>query len=187
MMLERSVSCGHVAKTAIRRLVKQRIAVMSVEEQRRESAAVCRLVLQHEAVQRARRVALYAAMDGREVDLSEAAAVLARQGKEVLLPRIRLDDTMDFARAQRMGLHAMGFAQPGESEESAQPEVVVCPGRAFDAAGHRVGWGKGYYDKALAALGSDVAVLGACFRCQLFEEVPHDPHDHPMRAVLHEH
>jgi 5-formyltetrahydrofolate cyclo-ligase len=186
MMLERAVSFGHIAKTAIRRLVKQRIAAMSSDEQRRESAAVCRLVLQHEAVKRARRVALYAAMDGREVDLSEAAAALVRQGKEVLLPRIRSDDSMDFARAQQMGRHAMGFEQPDERGESVEPDVVVCPGRAFDREGHRVGWGKGYYDKALAALGKDVAVLGVCFRCQLFDEVPHDPHDHPMRAVLHE-
>lgn len=185
-MLQRAFSTGHVAKTALRQLVKQRIAAMSGEEQRNEAALVCAQLLREEAVVRAGRVALYAAMEGRELDLAAAAAALERQGKQVLLPRLRPDGEMDFAAAEAGERHAMGFRQPGPAAAAAVPEVVVCPGRAFDAAGHRVGWGRGYYDRALRLL-PGVPTIGVCFACQVFEEVPHEPHDQPMDRVLHKH
>ncbi len=150
---------------------------------------MCAQLLREEAVQHARRVALYAAMEGRELDLAAAAAALARQGKEVLLPRLLPDGEMDFAPAggcSEHEVHAMGFLQPGAAAAAALPEVVVCPGRAFDAAGHRVGWGRGFYDRALRRL-PGVPTIGVCFGCQMFDEVPHEPHDEPMGKVLHKH
>jgi 5-formyltetrahydrofolate cyclo-ligase len=49
-----------------------------------------------------------------------------------------------------------------------------------------MGWGRGYYDRALRRL-PGVPTIGVCFSCQVFEEVPHEPHDQPMGKVLHTH
>ena len=62
-------------------------------------------------------------------------------------------------------------------------ELVVVPGMAFDKQGHRLGRGKGYYDRLLPKL-TNAYKLGVCFPYQYIEEVPTDEHDIRMDEVL---
>jgi 5-formyltetrahydrofolate cyclo-ligase len=61
--------------------------------------------------------------------------------------------------------------------------VAICPGLAFDRRGFRLGYGGGYYDRWLAAHPGVIAI-GACHEDALLDEVPADPHDHPMALVV---
>ena len=62
--------------------------------------------------------------------------------------------------------------------------LAIIPGMAFDCIGHRLGRGKGYYDRLLPRL-SHAYKLGLCFPFQLLdEEIPHETHDFLMDAVL---
>jgi 5-formyltetrahydrofolate cyclo-ligase len=63
-------------------------------------------------------------------------------------------------------------------------EVVLVPGVAFDRTGHRLGHGQGYFDRFLDTLPADIPVIGLCFDFQLVAALPHEPHDHPVDAVL---
>jgi 5-formyltetrahydrofolate cyclo-ligase len=56
------------------------------------------------------------------------------------------------------------------------------PGVAFDAKGHRLGRGRGYYDRFLRTL--TVQTIGVCFDFQKVDEVPFDKYDIPVDKVI---
>jgi 5-formyltetrahydrofolate cyclo-ligase len=62
----------------------------------------------------------------------------------------------------------------------------MVPGVAFDREGGRTGHGKGYYDKLLQHARPDAPLVALAFECQLFPEIPMQPHDIFMDAVVTE-
>lgn len=63
--------------------------------------------------------------------------------------------------------------------------IAFIPGMAFDRTGHRLGRGKGYYDRLLARPEMAHAVkVGVCFDFQLLDEVPAEPHDCMMDSLI---
>lgn len=64
----------------------------------------------------------------------------------------------------------------------ASVDCAIIPGMAFDAQGHRLGRGRGYYDRFLAQA-ADVYKLGLCFPFQLVEAVPCEATDVAMDRV----
>lgn len=69
-----------------------------------------------------------------------------------------------------------------------EPEVVIVPLVGFDARGYRLGYGGGFYDRTLERLRSRGATLawGFAFAAQEVAEVPIEPTDQPLDAVLTE-
>jgi len=65
-------------------------------------------------------------------------------------------------------------------------QLLLVPGLAFAADGHRLGYGKGFYDAVLAALGPDVEVLGVGFELQRCDRVPAGPLDRPVMGLASE-
>ncbi len=69
-------------------------------------------------------------------------------------------------------------------------DVALVPGMAFDAAGHRLGRGKGYYDRFLSSHLSSLnshpspLLIGVCFPFQRVAEVPSEEHDVLMDEVI---
>jgi 5-formyltetrahydrofolate cyclo-ligase len=68
--------------------------------------------------------------------------------------------------------------------ESRYDEITLAliPGMAFDAEGHRLGRGKGYYDRLLPRL-SRAYKMGVCFPFQMVDAVPSEPHDQKVDEV----
>ncbi len=71
-----------------------------------------------------------------------------------------------------------GPLDPGELD------VVVVPGVAFTATGHRLGQGGGHFDRFLPRLRSGCLRVGVCYREQLVDDVPSEPHDVVLDAVV---
>jgi 5-formyltetrahydrofolate cyclo-ligase len=65
-------------------------------------------------------------------------------------------------------------------------DVALIPGVAFDRRGARLGAGKGYYDKLLQNARPDTLLVGAAFECQVFDQLPMEPHDILMDRVITE-
>lgn len=139
--------------------------------------------------QRPKRVALFASI-ADEIDTAPLFALLRNDGVEVVLPRVRAVDTsLDFVLVDDLNDLVPGpfrLLEPrGPAVPLASVDIVVVPGLAFDASGARLGYGAGYYDRAL----SDFAgrTLGYCFRFQLVDAgIPVGPHDRPMTAIATE-
>jgi 5-formyltetrahydrofolate cyclo-ligase len=62
-------------------------------------------------------------------------------------------------------------------------DLVVVPALAIDGAGHRLGYGRGYYDQTLVRTVNAVTV-GVAFDFQLIAEVPIEAHDVPVAWVV---
>jgi 5-formyltetrahydrofolate cyclo-ligase len=63
--------------------------------------------------------------------------------------------------------------------------VPLC---AFDRRAHRLGYGRGYYDRALAALAARGPVLsiGLAFAAQEVDRVPTEAHDQGLDYIVTE-
>ena len=137
-------------------------------------------------------VAGYWPLEG-ELDPRPALQRLAAAGHSLALPRMA-------GRAAPLAFHAWrwgepllpgGFAvmQPDPRQPQVAPQVVLVPLLAFDARGHRLGYGKGYYDRTLRALRATRGApraLGLGFALQEVPEVPAALYDEPLDAVVTE-
>lgn len=132
-------------------------------------------------------VMLYSALSD-EVPTQALMDFLVEQGKTVLLPRVINDTDMELRRYTGPGdLHkgAYGILEPsGEVFTDYQLiDVAIIPGMAFDKEGHRLGRGKGYYDRFLSAV-PNLYKIGVCFSWQIVDSVPSDAHDVVMDEVI---
>ena len=123
-----------------------------------------------------------------EVDIRPLIDQLVAEGKTVVLPKVTGDETMELRRyASRADLQEGAFhiLEPiGDVfEDYAKIDVALIPGMAFDAAGHRLGRGKGYYDRFLASCHLPLKI-GVCFPFQRVAEVPSEVHDIIMDEVI---
>lgn len=78
-----------------------------------------------------------------------------------------------------------GIAQPPESAVEADPDVLLVPLLAADPLCHRLGQGKGHYDRALAALGARKTfhAIGLAWDVQIVDRVPREEWDVALHAV----
>ena len=67
-----------------------------------------------------------------------------------------------------------------------QIDVVLVPGLAFDPHGNRLGHGKGYYDRFLRRLPSDILSIGLAFDEMIRDQIPHDENDCPVKIIVTE-
>lgn len=127
-----------------------------------------------------------------EMDIRPLMAALADRGARLCLPAILDRTTIVFRELVRgAAMVDMGFGTVGPGEEAAvlDPTVMLVPLAAFDAHGGRIGYGGGYYDRAIARLhdrGLHPRLVGIAFDCQEVERVPVEAHDVPLPAILTE-
>lgn len=90
--------------------------------------------------------------------------------------------------AQPLVHDAIGLRGPSPEQPTLEPDLVITPLLAFQADGVRLGQGGGYYDRALEALRArkPVFVLGLAYSGQQAENLPHEPHDQRLDAILTE-
>ena len=77
-----------------------------------------------------------------------------------------------------------GIHEPLDIWPRAVPALLLVPLLAFDASGHRLGYGGGFYDRTLALL--KVPAIGIAFAGQEIASLPHAEHDMRLNAVLTE-
>ena len=79
---------------------------------------------------------------------------------------------------------AFGIHEPLDIWPRAMPDLLLVPLLAFDAAGHRLGYGGGFYDRTLALL--KVPAIGIAYAGQEVASLPHEAHDRTLDMVLTE-
>lgn len=168
-----------------------RIATPSAACAERSSRIVER-VLALEVVARARAVALFWPIEERhEVDLRNAGVRLAERGVRVAYPAIdpeTRDMLFRFAdRPEAMVEQGYGFREPSPQEPEAPPgslEAIIVPALAVDPRGHRVGYGAGYYDRALPRFVPPAVAVAVAFDFQLVADLPVVETDFAVRWVI---
>ncbi|HOO47683.1 MAG TPA: 5-formyltetrahydrofolate cyclo-ligase [Deltaproteobacteria bacterium] len=128
-------------------------------------------------------VSFYVPIRG-EVDL---LPLWHRVKKTVLFPKVCGDllafypvhDPRDFVRG------CFGILEPSSADEFDVSEVdlMIVPGIAFDHEGHRLGYGKGYYDR-LINNNKGLMTVGVCFDEFYIERLPVEPWDANVNLVV---
>ncbi len=140
-------------------------------------------------------VAMYWPMRS-EADPRPLARELSKVGAQLCLPAF-VGEAMLFRRWMTdddLVSAAFSTKEPRPDALVVVPTLVMAPLLAFDARGQRLGWGKGYYDRALGELdvaasrdgGSRPFVVGIAFACQEVPNVPAEGHDRQLDAVITE-
>lgn len=170
---------------ALRKQALQARRALSEEQRWRFSKQICELV--YPLLKDAQHIALYMASE-EEVDLSFLLLPLLKE-KNVYVPVCQADGIMDLCRLygdSRMKENTYGILEP-EVQEAIDPaliEVILVPMVAYDAQGHRLGHGMGYYDRYLAK--SSALRIGVAFSCQKVDQIDAQPHDQAMDHIVDE-
>ena len=174
-------SAHAVEKQRLRRAIRAWRDQLAAHDRNRWSAAICDHLRQFAPFSRARSPALFWGMP-TEVDLAPLAD--ARCVWPVVVGR-------GCALALRRGLPRFpgpyGILEPSADDPAVSHgsiDLVVFPGMAFDAKGHRLGHGAGYYDRTFA--NTTALRVGVCFAAQLVPAVPVDEWDLPMHVLITE-
>lgn len=177
-------------KARLREAIKERMARLRPQDRQAESRSLCRRVLEHLPAD-VKTVAAYYPMPS-EADIVPLLEELLRRGIAVYLPRAEgrafLYRRMESLAALKPG--TLRIPEPaGDAEVLEEPalDVALIPGAAFDRDCNRLGRGNGGYDIWLEKLRREnpsAKVWGIALDPQLTNEVPMQPHDQRMDAVI---
>ena len=133
-------------------------------------------------------VAGYCAM-ASEADISQLLMDLEGRGSALALPWISAQGPdmlfRSWSDAAPLDMAADKFLQPLSTADQVVPDIVLMPLLGFDRQGTRLGQGAGYYDRALARESAPLRI-GIAWSLQEFENLPADPWDMPLDAILTE-
>ena len=173
-------------KKELRRTIRERKRAMTEEEIVSRSEKLGALFAQSEAYKAARTIYGYLPynQEVRTVPMLEQAL---KDGKRVAVPKV-YGDEMKFLYLDDLSLVEKGYAgipEPIADDPLADDDtaLVLMPGLAFDPAGHRIGYGGGFYDKFLAAEPNH-PTLALCYEFQILPRLDTEEHDIPVDTVL---
>ena len=144
----------------------------------------------------AQQLAGYAAVRG-EIDTEEYLRARLAGGARVYLPRVEGPGALVFVGVdESWDLHPGGFGIPepaGQPGISHEIDVFLVPGVAFDRRGNRLGFGGGFYDRALGSIRANrravaagrALFVGVCYHWQLVDPpLLVDEHDIAMNVII---
>ena len=179
-------------KQRLRAVARQRRDALSVAEAADKSRLIQERVLQFSPYIFSRAVALYSSTP-TEVATEGIRDHALREGKKVFYPRVAGDTGRDFVELKRAGElrpGQYGILEPtGDvlmTQRDEEGLVVFVPALAFDLRGHRLGRGKGWYDRALSRLGADVTLAGLAYELQIFARLPAEEWDCKVDHIITE-
>ncbi len=175
-------------KKEIRAVIKRLNTNQTELHKKSEAAQVTELLCRHIRESKPNVVAAFMPLfDEIPINIEQIAALC-----RVVVPRI----TQDFAGCAEMEffdyipteIHsgAYGISEP----QGATPcdvediDLMIIPGVAFTPQGDRLGRGKGFYDRYTAREGFRAKCVGVCFRHQIVESLPTEPHDRRVDMVI---
>lgn len=180
-----------------KQLLRQQIRAQRVNLEDRElrSEQIQRTAWNLLQIQSARSVMVYVSYRS-EVQTGSLISHLLEAGKTVVVPWCSAEELNLFRLESLEELRPGAYGIPEPSHELKQDsdrigraeelDVVLVPGIAFDRAGHRLGQGRGYYDRLLDEVRDECVLIGLAFDIQIVEEVPVEAHDVALNLIVTE-
>ncbi|MFM6968226.1 MAG: 5-formyltetrahydrofolate cyclo-ligase [Microbacteriaceae bacterium] len=128
-----------------------------------------------------------------EPPVTDTLAFLVESGIETFVPVSNPDGILDWIRLERgfvddMTTDSMNMPIPtsGDRGPLTAIDAVFVPAAAVDRNGHRLGWGKGYYDRFLSQLDPTTFVVAVVFDADILADIPVEPHDVGVDIIITE-
>ncbi len=186
---------GHEARRRLRRELRARRRAIQGTERSRKARELAARVDALRLLRPGRRVGLYFSTD-EEIDTAPLMELAKQRGCRIALPRvtsIRHDRMRFFDFDGRLARGAYGILEPvGTMARAARElDVIFMPLVGFDAEGHRMGMGRGFYDRHLAfrrhlLYSRRPLLVGLAYGIQQVPSLPDQPHDIPLDAIVTE-
>ena len=181
------------AKATLRAEILRRRDALPDAERASSGRRIIDTILGLPAYERSRTVLAYASF-GSELRTDEFLRHALDGGKRLVLPRVEsgrlvLYEVSDIGRDLAPATWGIREPVPDLCPPASPNEVdfALVPGVAFDPKCRRLGYGGGFYDRLLGAGLSDGApTVAGAFGVQIVDEVPVDPSDIPVNAVITE-
>ncbi|KHN70702.1 putative 5-formyltetrahydrofolate cyclo-ligase [Toxocara canis] len=188
------------AKREMRMRLKSAAEKISSNDIFNESRSITAKVLSAGWYQRCSRLSVYVSTTG-EADTTGIIRESILNGKQVFIPNFqRGSNKMDMLRLASLDefdkLHAVlwGIKQHASPRDelswrhSGALDVIIVPGIAFTAQGHRLGHGKGFYDRFITEhcqmFGSAPFSVALALSYQIVDRLPVTAYDVPIDHVL---
>lgn len=166
------------SKESIRKTVLSRRKTLTVDEMKKKSSAICEKLLSLPEFQESKHIYVY--MDfKKEVMTREFIKKAWALGKTVAVPKVQGDE-MEFywlTSFAQLEPGYFGISEPSYGDMACDEDAfILVPGVAFDVQRHRIGYGRGFYDRYLAKY-PQLRSAAVAYDLQVFEEIPHEELD----------
>jgi len=190
------MSSVQTQKLVLRNKIRERVRAMDTPSVEAASRDACSRLTRQPRWQAARTVLGYAPIPG-ELDVWPLLIAGLNAGKRLSLPRFvgpsigKADAPASYVPCEIVSPEKdlcpgqFGIREPAQwcpQFELNRLDFTLVPGVAFDLQGRRLGRGKGFYDRMLAAVRG--TICGVAFDEQIVEEVPIEPHDTRVNCIL---
>ena len=179
----------NTVKQSIREKIFQKRINLDPDEKESLDSQIIKTLTRLTEFEAANKILFYASIRN-EVDTFELMRKYIGK-KTIVLPRTKLKEhTLDLHVVHDLEELEKGhfdILEPPEHLRKAdleKIELAIVPGIAYDPNGHRIGYGKGFYDRVLPNL--NCTKIALAYEFQMVDEIPGDPHDHPVDIVLTE-
>jgi 5-formyltetrahydrofolate cyclo-ligase len=186
-------------KALLRRSMKNKLAALDEETFKMQGIEAGKLIITQSVWEKAQTVLVFMSMKS-EIDTHFLLEEALSSGKNLFLPRI-IDDTMLFFKINTLDASwnkgVFGILEPEMHDQNQFhldnidfPLLIIVPGLAFDRSGHRLGRGKGYYDRFLSSIkkslgnnAQNIMIMGICVKEQIVDLVPTEDFDQKVDAI----
>lgn len=160
------------------------------EENSLKDSKIFKNLISLNSYKRAKKIFIYIGF-GSEINTKSLIEIMLKEGKEVFVPKV-LEEEMIALKITSLNnlieskfkiLEPIGEKSDIDGEEF---DLIIMPGVAFDRSGNRIGYGKGYYDKYLKDIKSDIKKIALAYELQLIEEIETEEHDLKVDSIITE-
>ena len=184
-----------MTKSAIRKQLLARREQLPVDVRAAYSAAITKSLLQLPEYRQAGTILGYMNFGAEFASELWIQQVLA-DGKKLALPRVnhhtsqldlyRVEDMENQLEPGLWGIREPVVERCERLTRINEVEFVLLPGVAFTRDGARLGYGRGFYDKLLARMTIQPALVAAAFELQIVEQIPQETTDVKVEWIITE-
>lgn len=171
------------SKSDIRKAILEKRTAIAHGEKKRSEERIVENIRSLPEYRKAKTIALYFPVRG-EVDL---LTLMHEEGKIFLFPKVERDELVFYPAQTPDDFVTGSFGIPEPSGGRAVPahdiDLIFVPGICFDDRCHRLGYGKGYYDRLLTS-NPDVCTIGVSFDECFVRHLPAEPWDVNVHGVV---
>jgi len=178
-------------KKEIRNKIREFAAKLTGKEVTKKSRSILNKLLKLKEFASTEVIFIYVSKDW-EVDTRSIIEDFIDK-KHLYVPRCLAGDELQAVRLKKIedldyGRYGILEPKPHSQEVYSfdSKSLTIVPGMAFDKKGHRIGRGKGCYDRCLSREAGGSPVWGLCFEYQLFENIPFDRWDIKVDGLITE-
>ena len=176
-------------KSELRKRVKAHLSALTTEEKREMSVKASIGCIFQPFFEGARSLFVFCSTADEPSTRPLITAAL-QKGKKVYLPRIEggMMVCVPYREGEDFALNEYGILEPtaeaAPCSEALSVDIAIVPLLAFDKDKHRLGRGKGYYDRFLSAFKG--VKVGYAFSVQECDDVPTEAHDVALDYIVTE-